>query len=115
YVSSIGADPQSDSGYASTKGQGEELVRAAFPRATVLRPSVMFGEDDRFVNLFAGLIMRMPIVPVFGSEAKLQPVYVDDTAEAVAEALSDPHAHGGRTFELAGPEVLTMGELHRRI
>ena len=115
YISAIGADAASNSGYARTKGEGEEQVRAAFPKATVLRPSILFGEDDNFVNMFAGLIASLPVLPVFGSEAKLQPLLVDDAAEAVAEALADPAAHGGKTYEIAGPEVLTMSELHRRI
>lgn len=115
YVSAIGADAESDSGYASTKGLGEQRVRAAFPQATVLRPSVLFGDEDRFVNLFAGLIARLPVLPVFGSESKLQPLFVDDAAEAVANALADPAKHGGKTYELAGPEIVTMEELHRRI
>ncbi|OYW47260.1 MAG: complex I NDUFA9 subunit family protein [Sphingomonadales bacterium 32-68-7] len=115
YVSAIGADPASDSGYARTKGEGEALVRAAFPQATVLRPSVLFGEDDQFLNMFAGLIAALPAVPVFGPDARLQPLWVDDAAEALAAALADPRAHGGKTYELAGPEVLTMAELHRRI
>jgi uncharacterized protein YbjT (DUF2867 family) len=115
YVSAIGADPNSDSGYASTKGLGEQQVRAAFPRATILRPSVLFGEDDRFVNLFAGLIAHMPALPVFGGEARLQPLFVDDAAEALANALGDPDKHGGKIYELAGPEVLSVAELHRRI
>jgi len=115
YLSAIGADPGADSGYASTKGEGEARVRAAFPGATIVRPSVLFGEDDRFVNLFAGLIAALPALPVFGAEARLQPLFVDDAAEAIANALADPAAHGGRTYELAGPEVLTMAELHRRI
>ena len=115
YVSSIGADPDSDSGFASTKGEGEALVRAAFPRATIVRPSVLFGEDDRFVNLFAGVIAALPVLPVFGPQARIQPVSVDDTAEAIANALADPAKHGGKTYELAGPEVVTMDELHRRI
>ena len=115
YISAIGADPASDSGYARTKADGEAQVRAAFPNATVLRPSILFGEDDNFVNMFAGLIAALRVLPVFGSEAKLQPLWVDDAAEAVAEALADPAAHGGKTYEIAGPEVLTMGELHRRI
>lgn len=114
-ISAIGADPASDSGYAATKGQGEQQVRAAFPGATVLRPSVLFGEDDHFVNLFAGLIAHAPVLPVFGPEARLQPLFIDDAALAVANALADPAKHGGKTFELAGPEVLTMIELHRRI
>ncbi|MEO6388482.1 MAG: NAD(P)H-binding protein [Croceibacterium sp.] len=115
YVSAIGADAESDSGYAATKGKGESQVLAAFPQATIVRPSVLFGEDDNFVNLFAGLVSSFPALPVFGSEARLQPLFVDDAAQAIAHALADPAQFGGKTFELAGPEVLTMGELHRRI
>ena len=115
YVSAIGADAASDSGYAATKGEGEAEVRAAFPTATVVRPSVMFGEDDKFVNLFAGLIAALPALPVFGPEARLQPLFVDDAAEAIANALAEPGRHGGKTYELAGPEVLTMDAIHRRI
>lgn len=115
YVSAIGADPRSGSGYAATKGDGEEQVRAAFPKATILRPSVLFGEDDRFVQLFAGVISSLPVVPVFGSDAKLQPLFVDDAAKALVEVLAAPALHGGKVYELAGPEVLTMGELHNRI
>ena len=115
YVSSIGADPGSDSGFASTKGEGEALVSAAFPRATIVRPSIIFGEDDRFVNMFANVIAALPALPVFGPQARIQPVSVDDAAEAIANALADPATHGGRTYELAGPEVVTMDELHRRI
>ena len=115
YVSAIGADADSDSGYAATKGEGEAQVRAAFPQATVVRPSILFGEDDAFVNMFAGLIAGLPVLPVFGGEARLQPLFVDDAAEAIANALADPARHGGKTYELAGPEVLTMAELHRRI
>lgn len=115
YISAIGADAESESGYASSKGDGEQQVLAAFPKATILRPSILFGEDDKFVNMFAGLIARAPALPVFGNEAKLQPLFVDDAAEAVANALADPARHGGKTYEIAGPEVLTMGDLHRRI
>jgi len=115
YVSAIGADPSSDSGYSATKGEGEGRVREAFPNATIVRPSVMFGEDDNFVNLFAGLIAAFRVLPVFGAQARLQPIFVDDVAEAIANALADPVSHGGKLFELAGPEVLTMDELHRRI
>jgi uncharacterized protein YbjT (DUF2867 family) len=115
YVSSIGADPASDSGFASTKGEGEALVRAGFPRATIVRPSVIFGEDDRFVNLFASAIAALPVLPVFGPQAKIQPISADDVAEAIANALADPGGHGGKTYELAGPEVVTMDDLHRRI
>lgn len=114
-ISAIGADPASASGYAATKGLGEERVRAAFPQATILRPSVLFGEDDGFLNMFAGLIARLPVLPVFGAEAPIQPLWVDDAAAAVVAALGDPARHGGNTYEIAGPEVMTMGDLHRRI
>jgi len=115
YVSAIGADPESASGYASTKGKGEQLVQAAFPKASILRPSILFGENDHFINMFAGMIRAMPVVPVFAPEAKLQPLWVDDAAEAIVSTLSDPDKHGGKTFEIAGPEVLTMGELLKDI
>jgi NADH dehydrogenase len=115
YLSAIGADAESESGYASTKGLGEDLVLGAFPKATILRPSVVFGQGDNFINMFAGLIAAMPVLPVFGPDAKLQPVWVDDVAQAVANALADPAAHGGKTYELAGPEVVTMMDLHRQI
>lgn len=115
YISAIGADPASDSGYASTKGLGEELVRDAFPKATIMRPSVLFGEEDKFINLFAGLVRRLLAVPIFGADAQLQPIWVDDAALAVSIALADPGKHGGKIYELAGPEVVTMGQLHARI
>lgn len=115
YVSALGAELDSESAYAHTKARGEQLVRAAFPAATILRPSVLFGEDDAFVNLFAGLIAALPALPVFGPQARLQPLFVDDAAEALAEALADPARHGGKTYEIAGPEVLTVEDLHRRI
>jgi len=115
YVSATVADSESESAYARTKALGEEAVKAAFPRATILRPSVLFGERDEFINMFAGLISMMPALPIFGANAKLQPLWVDDAAEAIATALAGPAAHGGKTYELAGPEVVTMGELNRRI
>jgi NADH dehydrogenase len=115
YVSALGAEAGSDSGYAATKAEGESLVRAAFPRATIVRPSILFGEDDKFVNLFAGLIAALPALPVFGAQAKLQPLSVDDAATSIANALSDPGKHGGKTYELTGPEVVTMEDLQRRI
>lgn len=115
YLSSLAADAESEGLYASTKGLGERQVLAAFPKATILRPSVIFGQDDRFVSLFAGLISALPVLPVFGPDARLQPVWVDDVAEAAANALANPASHGGKTYELAGPDVITMMELHRAI
>lgn len=116
YLSAIGADAANEeSGYARTKGLGEQLVLQAFPKATIMRPSVIFGEDDSFINMFAGLVSMLPVLPVFGSDAQLQPVWVDDVAEAIGNALCDPAKHSGKTYALAGPEVITMGELHERI
>ena len=115
HISAIGADADSSVAYARTKAGGEAAVRAGFANATVLRPSIVFGPDDAFINRFAGLIGMLPALPVFGSQAKLQPVFVDDVALAVAAALTDPAKLGGMTFELGGPEVLTMLELNQRI
>jgi NADH dehydrogenase len=115
YISAIGADAAADSRYASTKGRGEELVRAGFPAATIVRPSVLFGEDDNFINMFAGIIRDLPMVPVFGARSQLQPLWVDDAAEAIANALAYPQAHGGKTYEIAGPEPVAMIDLNRRI
>ena len=115
FVSALGADAASDSRYWATKGEGERLVRGAFPKAAIVRPSVLFGEDDSFINMFAGLIEKLPVLPVFGPQAKLQPLWVDDAAEAIANALADPGQHGGKTCEIAGPEPIGMLELNERI
>ena len=115
HVSAIGADTESPVDYARTKAEGEAAVLAAFPQATILRPSILFAEDDAFVNLFAKLIAALPALPVFGPQAQLQPVFVDDAAEAAALALGRPDTFGSKTYELAGPEVITMLDLHRRI
>jgi NADH dehydrogenase len=120
HVSAIGADPQSRAGYGRSKAAGEAAVRAAFTNATILRPSVLFGREDRFVNRFAGMIARaaslpLGLMPVLRAEARFQPVYVADAAEAVAAALADPQTHGGKTYELGGPDILTMAELQRWI
>jgi uncharacterized protein YbjT (DUF2867 family) len=114
-ISANGADAASDVAYARTKAEGEAAVLAAFPRATILRPSLLFAADDAFVTMFARLIAALPALPVFGPQAKLQPVFVDDAAAAVVKAIHEPEIYGGKTYELAGPEVLTMMELHERI
>lgn len=115
HLSALGADTNSEAAYARTKSLGEEAVRAAFKQATILRPAALFGPDDNFLNLFAGLIAALPVMPVFGADAKLQPLFVDDAAQAVATALANPASHGGKTYEIAGPEVLTMGRINRMI
>ena len=93
----------------------EDRVLAAFPKATVLRPSILFGKDDNFINMFAGLISTLPVLPVFGPESELQLVYVDDVAEAAVRALEDPGKHGGKIYELGGPETLSMMEINEAI
>ncbi len=112
HISAIGADAQSEAEYGRSKAAGEAAVRAAFPSATILRPSIVFGREDQFINRFAGLIRMLPVVPVIGANTKFQPVFVGDVAKAVAAALAD---ESGDTFELGGPEVLTMLELNRWI
>lgn len=115
HVSAIGADAASRIDYSRTKAEGEAAVSAAFPGAVVVRPSLLFGPDDNFVQMFARLIAAFPVLPVFGPQARLQPVFVDDAAAAVAAILADPVKHAGKTFELGGPEVITMLELNQRI
>ena len=115
HVSAIVPDEHEGNRYAEAKRMGEERVLAAFPNATILRPSLLFGPGGGVTALFAPLIARFPVLPVFGAEAKVQPAYVADVADAVARALAEPRKFGGKTFELAGPEVLTMMELEQRI
>lgn len=114
HVSAIGANPDSEVGYQQSKGEGEKAVAAAFPGATILRPSIIFGEDDQFINMFGRLIASVPAMPVFAPEAKLQPVFVDDVADAVVAVLENP-ALAGQTYELAGPETVTMLDLNQKI
>jgi NADH dehydrogenase len=115
HVSAIGADPQSSVPYARTKAAGEAAVLSAFPSATILRPSILFGADDTFLNMFAGLIARLPALPVFAPNAPLQPLFVDDAALCAVHALTYPGTHGGKIYEIAGPETLTMLQLNTRI
>ena len=115
FVSAIGVDPDSTVAYSRTKARGERNVLEAFPKATIIRPSIIFGSDDKFVNMFGKLIRMLPVLPVFGPDAKLQPVNVDDAAAAVVAALAKPGKHGGKTYDVAGPEVLTMAQINRKI
>lgn len=115
HMSAIGADDASTTAYGKSKALGERLVLEGFENATILRPSIVFGQDDNFLNLFAGMIENLPVLPVFGHDKELQLVYVDDVAEAVVNALESPQTHGGKVFELGGPEKLTMLEIHERI
>ncbi len=115
HISAIGADSNSPSAYGRSKGDGEAAVRAAFPGATILRPSIVFGREDSFVNRFAGLIRMLPIVPVIGGASKFQPVFVGDVARAVANILAASGVHAGKTYELGGPQILSMEDINRWI
>ncbi len=112
HVSAIGADAESEAEYGRSKAAGEASVRAAFPSATILRPSIVFGREDQFINRFAGLIRMLPVVPVIGANTKFQPVFVGDVADAVASALARPD---GEILELGGPEIFSMLELNKWI
>jgi NADH dehydrogenase len=111
HVSAIGANVASESLYASSKGRGEQSVRAAFPDAAILRPSIIFGPEDQFFNRFAGLARALPVLPLVGGGlTRFQPVYVGDVAAAVVRALEEGSA-GGKVFELGGPGTYTFREL----
>ena len=111
HISAIGADPRSTSAYARSKAAGEQAVRDAFPTATILRPSIVFGPEDGFFNRFAAMAQLSPFVPLIGGgEMRVQPVYVGDVADAVIRALDDPAA-AGRTYELGGPKIYTFRQL----
>ncbi len=112
HVSAIGADPGSESLYARSKAQGEAAVRAAFPAATILRPSIVFGPEDQFFNRFAGLAALLPVMPVVAGRTRFQPVYVGDVADAVLAAATREDT-AGRTYELGGPRVMSMREVLR--
>ena len=114
HISAIGSDANSDAVYARTKGEGENAVREVFPNATIIRPSIVFGPEDSFANRLAGL-SRLPALPVIAPNCKFQPVYVEDLAKAIARAAVDPQTHGGKTYEIGGPQVLTMREFTTEI
>ena len=111
HISGIGADPRSESRYVRVRAEGERRVMEAFPQATVLRPSVLFGPQDSFVNALAGIARRTPLLPLFGrGRTRLQPVFLGDVAEAALGALAHPDAPG-RTYELGGPRVYSYRAL----
>jgi uncharacterized protein YbjT (DUF2867 family) len=110
-VSGIGADPESGSPYIRARGRGERAVQQEFPGATIVRPSAMFGPGDALFGTLDHLARLLPVLPLIGGgHTRLQPVYVEDVAEAIARILADP-ATTGQTYELAGPTVYTLREL----
>ncbi|MDA1287190.1 MAG: complex I NDUFA9 subunit family protein [Rhodobacterales bacterium] len=108
-ISALGADPESDSDYARSKAEGEVAVLAAFPKAIILRPSIIFGPEDAFFNRFAKLAQLTPVIPLVGAETRFQPVYVDDVAAAAVKGVKGEIAAG--TYELGGPKVQTFRQL----
>lgn len=130
HLSALGADKNSESAYARTKAAGEEAVQAAFPGATIIRPSVVFGPEDSFFNRFAGLARISPVLPVYTQDGfrldrsgdgvaldlygsggpTFQPVYVGDVAEGIARAVADPKA-AGKLYELGGPRRYSLKEI----
>jgi NADH dehydrogenase len=109
-VSGIGADPRSGSLYIRARGRGELAVQQAFPGATIVRPGAMFGPGDALFRTLADLAQLLPALPLIGGSTRLQPVYVEDVAEAITLILANPET-AGHTYELAGPGVYTMREL----
>lgn len=113
HISAIGADADSDAHYAVTKAEGEQAVRAAFPNAVILRPSLIFGPEDGFFNKFAAMARLLPVLPLIGGgKTRFQPVFVGDVAQAILAAIS---RQDGRTYELGGPTIYTFKELMQLI
>jgi NADH dehydrogenase len=111
HVSAIGANRDAESSYAASKGEGELRVRDAFPDATILRPSIVFGPEDEFFNRFAALARVSPFLPLIGGgRTRFQPVFAGDVAAAILQAIRDPSTRG-RTYELGGPRVYSFKEL----
>lgn len=111
HVSAIGADPASPSNYGRSKAAGEAAVRAAFTGATILRPSLVFGPEDQFINRFAALAKIAPVMPVVAGATRFQPVYVVDVASAIVAALADSARYGPGLFELGGPTVYSFRQI----
>lgn len=116
HVSALGASEQGPSGYTRSKAAGEKAVRQALAGSqttfTIFRPSVVFGRDDQFMNMFAKLARFFPVLPLAGASAKLQPIFVGDVAQAVVRVMGLSHA-AGKTYDLAGPRAYSLGELVR--
>jgi uncharacterized protein YbjT (DUF2867 family) len=110
HISAIGANPEADAVYARTKGEGEKAVRTAFPNATIIRPSIVFGAEDMLTNRLAAM-SRLPALPVISPNCRFQPVFVEDLAKVITRAVLDPRTHGDKTYEIGGPQVLTMRDL----
>jgi NADH dehydrogenase len=110
-MSALGADADSPAKYARTKAEGEAIVRGLYPDAVVVRPSIVFGQDDHFFNRFASMAQLSPVLPLIGGgRTRFQPVFVGDVGKALARVVTDPDA-AGRTWELGGPAIFSFREL----
>ncbi len=114
HMSALGADPQSPSNYARTKALGEAEVLAAFRNAVIIRPSIIFGPGDSFFNRLGAMARYLPVLPVIGAKAKVQPIYVGDVAAAFL-AAAEGKVKAGRIYEIGGPETATQHELMQRV
>jgi NADH dehydrogenase len=114
HMSALGANESGPSEYQRSKARGETALRqeAGILPWTVFRPSVIFGEGDRFLNMFAQLVRAFPVIPLAGAKARFQPIWVEDVARCFVEALGNPHAFG-QTYSLCGPRTYTLEELVR--
>ncbi len=110
HVSAIGADTSSNVEYARTKGESEKTIRQYVPRAIIMRPSIICGREDNFFNLFAKMAKYSPVLPLIGGQTKFQPVYVENVAEAIVNAVSSTSYQGG-VYEIGGPKTYTFEEL----
>jgi len=115
HVSSIGADTNSVSKYQSTKGEGEKVLLENFPKAKIVRPSIVFGPDDGFFSVQSKIVKLSPVVPMFGGGAnKFQPVYVKDLVEGIIKLLNSKNDHG-KIYEFGGPDIMTMKDVYELI
>jgi NADH dehydrogenase len=114
HMSALGADPQSASNYARTKGLGEVEVQAAFKDAIIIRPSIIFGQGDTFFNRLGAMARYLPVLPVIGAKARVQPIYVGDVAAAFLAAVQGK-VKAGRIYEIGGPETATQLEIMKRV
>ena len=115
HVSSIGADTNSVSKYQSTKGEGEKILLENFPKAKIVRPSIVFGPDDGFFSVQSKIVKLSPVVPMFGGGAnKFQPVYVKDLVEGIIKLLNSKNDHG-KIYEFGGPDIMTMKDVYELI
>lgn len=110
-ISSAGADHDAPSEYSRSKAAGEDAVRDILPQAVIVRPSILFGRESSFINMLAGMIATLPVVPVVRPGWRCQPVYVADVATAIARILVSPAAFAGHTLEFGGPDILAMRDL----